>query len=136
MANQTEDDGQAVITRIKHDILIHWALQPPQLQMLRPIDMLVTAIHNVFPPNLGVPAHAYFGKWKPINRKDLLGDSGTPEEEKVTKAVRKLRFFLHPDKLPKDLNTEQQFMVKMLWDITSDAFEEFEKSKEELDWIK
>ncbi len=68
----------------------------------------------------------------------MLGDSGMPEEEKLAKAVRKIRFFLHPDKLPKDLNAEQQsIMVKMLWNITTgDASEEFEKSKEELDWIK
>ena len=136
MANQTGDDGQAVITRIKHDILIKWALNPPQLQMLRPIDTLVSTIHNVFPPNLGVPAHDYFAKWKPINRNDLLGDNGMPGEDKLKKAVRKIRFFLHPDKLPKDLNTEQQFMVKMLWDVTSDAWEEFQNSKDSLDWIK
>eukprot|EP00934_Nitzschia_sp_Nitz4_P006228 Nitzschia sp. Nitz4//scaffold1_size375055//165457//168828//NITZ4_000267-RA/size375055-processed-gene-0.437-mRNA-1//-1//CDS//3329541018//6218//frame0 len=136
MANQTEDDGQAIITRIKHDILIHWALQPPHLQMLRPIDALVLNIHSVFPPALGVPAHDYFKKWKPVSRGDVFNDAGLPEEEKLKKVVRKIRFFLHPDKLPKDLNNEQAFMVKMLWDVTSDAWEEFENRKNDLDWIK
>ena len=136
MANQAGDNGQAAITRIKHDILIHWALQPPQLQMLRPIDTLVTTIHNIFPPKLGVRAHVYFEKWKPINRSDILGDSGMPEGDKLKKSVRKIRFFLHPDKLPADLNPEQQFLVKMLWDVTSDAWEEFEKHQADLDWIK
>jgi hypothetical protein len=136
MANQNEDEGQAAITRIKHDILIHWALQPPQLQMLRPIDALIATIHKVFPPALGVPAHDYFGKWKSVSPNDLVNDTGLLDEDKLKKAVKKIRFFLHPDKLPKDMNPEQQFMTKMLWDVTSDAWEEFEKRKEDLDWIK
>jgi hypothetical protein len=41
------------------------------------------------------------------------------------KAVRKTKFFLHPDKLPKDLSTEQTFVCKMLWDIVADAWEAF-----------
>ncbi|KAG7338315.1 hypothetical protein IV203_028638 [Nitzschia inconspicua] len=136
MANQTGDDGQAVITRIKHDILIHWALQPPQLQMLRPIDTLITTIHKVFPPALGVSGHEYFQKWEPITQAEIVGASGLPEDEKLKKSVRKLRFFLHPDKLPHDLSKEQKFMTKMLWDVTSDAWEEFQKHKEDLDWVK
>jgi hypothetical protein len=136
MANQTQDGGQAAITRIKHGILIHWALQPPQLQMLRPIDALITSIHQVFPPALGVVGHDYFTKWKPVTRTDIVGPSGLPDEEKLKKSVRKIRFFLHPDKLPNDLNEEQQFMTKMLWDVTSDAWEEYQKHKEDLDWVK
>ncbi|KAL3940597.1 MAG: hypothetical protein SGARI_000904, partial [Bacillariaceae sp.] len=135
MANQTEDNGQAVITRIKHNILIHWALQPPQLHMLRSVDVLVTTIHKVFPPAFGVPAHDYFQGFKPITPADIAGPSGLPDDDKLKKSVRKLRFFLHPDKLPRDLNEEQTFMTKMLWDVTSDAFEEFKKSKEDLDWV-
>lgn len=103
--------------------------------MLRPIDHLVTSIHKVFPPALGVPAHDYFQKWKALTGKDVCNDAGLPDEERLKKAVRKIRFFLHPDKLPKDLNAEQSFTVKMLWDVTSDAWEEFEKRKEDLDWI-
>jgi hypothetical protein len=135
MANQTGDGGQAIITRIKHDILIQWALQPPQLQMLRPIDTLVTTIHKVFPPALGVSGHDYFQKWKPITLPDIVGASGLPDDEKLKKSVRKIRFFLHPDKRPHDLNEEQKFVTKMLWDITSDAWEEFQKQKEDLDWV-
>jgi len=136
MANQSTDDGQAAITKIKHGILIQWALQPPQLQMLRPIAALVTTIHNIFPPALGVSGHDYFKKWKPIFRNDITGAAGLPDEDKLKKSVRKIRFFLHPDKLPRDLNEEQKFMVKMLWDITSDAWEEYQKHKEDLDWVK
>ncbi len=135
MASQSDDDGQAAITKIKHSILIQWALQPPQLQMLRPIAALVTTIHTVYPPALGVKGHEYFKKWKPIGREELAGANGLPEEAKLKKAVRKIRFFLHPDKLPHDLDEEQKFTVKMLWDITNDSWEEYQKHKEDLDWV-
>ena len=82
-----------------------------------------------------LPLLAYQVMITPISQADVL-DGGRPSDEKLKKAVRKLRFFLHPDKLPKDLNNEQSFMVKMLWDITSDAWEEFHKKNEDLDWIK
>jgi hypothetical protein len=39
--------------------------------------------------------------------------------------MRKTKFFLHPDKLPKDLTNEQSFVCKMLWDIVADAWEAF-----------
>jgi len=37
--------------------------------------------------------------------------------------MRKTKFFLHPDKLPKDLTGEQALLCKMLWDIIADAWE-------------
>jgi len=135
MANQSQDDGQAATTNIKHAILIQWALQPPQLHILRPIDILITTIHKVFPPALGVAGHDYFGKWNPISPADIADSSGKPDEDKMKKAVRKVRFFLHPDKLPHDFTEEQRFTCKLLWDVTNDAFEDFKKAKEDLDWI-
>ena len=128
MANQS-DDGQATTTRIKHAILIQWALLPPQLHILRPIDVLLSTVHQVFPPALGVPGHEYFSKWKPVGQADVAS------EEKLKKTVRKLRFFLHPDKLPRDFSDEQNFTCKLLWDVTNDAFEDYTKGKEDLDWV-
>lgn len=139
MNEKSEEAEQLAISRIKREILVKWALLPPMYQMLRPIDQLITSIHGVFPPSFGVPAHAYFSKWKPIGHSDIALSSAlsrTPDDEKLKKSVRKIRFFLHPDKLPRDLNAEQEFMCKMLWDVTSDAWEEFCKQKEELDWMK
>ena len=124
-----QEDDNTSIQRIKHAILIHWALQPPMRQSLRPIEDLVTSIHTVFPPAFGVPGHEYFQKWKG------LGASDVDNDDKLEKKVKKLRFFLHPDKLPKDLNTDQSFMCRMLWDITSDALEEHKTKKEDLSWI-
>lgn len=84
-------------------------------QGLRRIEDLITSVHTVFPPAFGVPGHEYFSKWTPIVLSDVSDD------DKLEKKVKKLRFFLHPDKLPKDLSPDQSFMVRMLWDITSDA---------------
>jgi len=139
MAENNEEAGQAVNTAIKRNILVNWALRPPMMQVLRPIDQLVVTIHNAWPPAFGVPAHPYFSKWKPIEASELQVSTvmaNTANEEKLKKAVRKIRFFLHPDKLPRDMNPEQEFMVKMLWDITSDAWDEHCSKNEELDWVR
>lgn len=136
---QQSDDGTVAITHIKHGILIQWALLPPMMQILRPIGDLLTSIHTVFPPKFGVPGHDYFKKWSPISYNEIsqgpaLGNR--PDDAKLKKVMRKLRFFLHPDKLPRDLSSEQQFMCKMLWDIISDAEAEHKKREEDLGWIR
>lgn len=133
-ATEDNSSGQAKITIIKHNILVSWALQPPTLQMLRPINDLLTTVHTVFPPTSGVPGHEYFSKWKAYTPADI-SENGQPTEAKIAKAVKKLRFFLHPDKLPRDLSEEQSFICKMVWDIISDANEEYEKRKDDLDWL-
>jgi hypothetical protein len=109
------------------------------MQVLRPIEVLMTCIHTVFPPKFGVPGHAYFQKWTPITHEEVsLGpaNGNGPDDDKLKKAIKKLRFFLHPDKLPHEFNTEQTFICKMLWDITSDAWEEHKKKEEDLGWIR
>jgi hypothetical protein len=57
------------------------------------------------------------------------------DESKLKKAVRKLRVFLHPDRLPKDFDASQTFVCKMLWDVSNDAEEELLKQRSDLDWI-
>lgn len=136
-----ENDGpqSASTLQIKRNILIHWALQPPNLNVLRPIDQLITTIHTAMPPAYGVATHEYFAKFSPITRHELFTSDAMgnhPDENKLKKAVRKVRVFLHPDKLPRDLSSDQSFMARMLWDITSDSWEEFLKHKDELDWIR
>jgi len=38
-------------------------------------------------------------------------------------AVRKMKFFLHPDKTPKTFNEQQSLLCKTLWDVTAEAWE-------------
>eukprot|EP00980_Cylindrotheca_fusiformis_P012842 scaffold3170_cov128-Cylindrotheca_fusiformis.AAC.2 len=116
-------------TELKRQILISWALQPPDYQMLKRIDHLVATIQNVYPPFANVPSHSYFEGWEPVNTADFItyGEHGMAELDfaSVKKAVRKVRVFLHPDKLPKDFTEAQIFVCKLLWDVTSDALEDF-----------
>ena len=135
MVQQAQDEASAT-TALKRNILLHWALLPPAMQILRSIDLLLCSIHSVFPPAFGVASHSYFGGFQSIVRSDVTNVTGALDKEKLNKAVRKVRFFLHPDKLPRDLNEEQQFMCKLLWDVTNDAWEDYKKSQEELDWVK
>mmetsp|Transcript_35308 Transcript_35308/g.74489 ORF Transcript_35308/g.74489 Transcript_35308/m.74489 type:complete len:248 (-) Transcript_35308:379-1122(-) len=139
MEEKNDEEDQSVVTQqIKRSILINWALQPPNLNVLRPIDQLISTIHTAMPPAFGVASHAYFSKFTPISQTELVLSAAMgnrPDETKLKKAVRKVRVFLHPDKLPRDLTTDQQYMARMLWDITSDSWEEFQKHKDELDWM-
>jgi len=136
-SNPSAQDEQTIITNIKRNILITWALVPPQYNMLRPIDQLLASIQTVFPPFTGVATNEYFEKWKAINHQDLLigVTMGGADETKLIKAVRKLRVFLHPDRLPREFDAKQTFVCKMLWDVSNDAYEEFKKHKEDLDWV-
>jgi hypothetical protein len=138
MAHQTENESMMTTQGIKHGVLVDWALQPPTLQVLRPIEVLLATIQSVFPPKFRIPPHDHFTKWKAVDPKELLSAAGgnRPDDEKLNKTVRKLRFFLHPDKLPKDLTTEQTFICKILWDITNDAWEEHKKKEEDLGWMR
>eukprot|EP00804_Cyclotella_cryptica_P002701 CCRYP_009614-RB/>CCRYP_009614-RB protein AED:0.46 eAED:0.45 QI:0/0/0/1/0/0/2/0/162 len=120
MEDKNDELQSASTLQIKRNILIHWALQPPNLNVLRLINQLITTIHTAMPPSYGVSAHQYFTKFTPITCHKLFT----------------IRVFLHPDKLPRDLSPDQQFMARILWDITSDSWEEFLKHKVELDWIR
>lgn len=142
--SQKQQDEQTIISNIKRNILIAWALIPPQYNTLKPIDQLLLSIHTVFPPFSNVKGHAYFHRWKVISRDELFitsnnnimnGNVHVPDETKLKRVQRKLRVFLHPDRLPKDFDNMQTFVCKMLWDVSNDALEEFMKNKDDLDWI-
>jgi hypothetical protein len=132
--------SQEAITSLKHNILLHWALWPPNYQVLKPISHLVCQIHTVFPPVFGVTAHPYFEGFKPIVWQELIvtttggtANSTPPawDAAKLKKAVRTIRFFLHPDKLPHDLNGIQPFLCKLLWDVINDAFEDYQQQQQQ-----
>jgi len=40
--------------------------------------------------------------------------------------MRKAKFFLHPDKLPKDLTENQAILFKTLWDVIRDSWDVME----------
>lgn len=129
-----EDPPSLDTSEVKKQILIQWGLQPPSYQILKRVDQLVVSIQTVFPPFGGVPAHTYFDGWQVLSPNDFLcygEDSLLPtlDTDKLKKAVRKIRFFLHPDKLPRDMTEGQIYVCKLLWDVTNDALEEFKNSQ-------
>jgi len=52
--------------------------------------------------------------------------NGGPKIEVLKRAVRKAKFFLHPDKLPKDLTENQAILFKTLWDVIRDSWDVME----------
>jgi hypothetical protein len=40
-------------------------------------------------------------------------------------AVRKMKFFLHPDKIPQSMNSQQASLCQLLWELTSEAWESY-----------
>jgi hypothetical protein len=127
-------DESSTMAELKRGILLSWALQPPNMQTLRPIGELLTTIHHAFPPAHDLPRHDYFDDWQPL----LLGVPTTAmasDEQQLNKAVRKIRFFLHPDKRPRDLSEQHQYLCQLLWDVINDAWEEYLRVKDELGWM-
>lgn len=136
----TEEEILSYTSNVKRQILLQWGLVPPNYQVLKPIDQLLATIQSVYPPAFQVAPHKYFEGWKSLNIQDLQGPSADSDSlllltaldsDKLKKAVRKLRFFLHPDKLPKDLDPIQEFVCKLLWDVTNDAYEDYKKQTQE-----
>jgi hypothetical protein len=133
-ANETQEESPSFdTTELKREILLQWGLQPPDFQTLKRIDQLVATIQNVYPPFSGVSAHSYFDGWQAVNTADFIryGENGIAEldVDNVKKAVRRVRIFLHPDKLPRDFTEAQFFVCKLLWDVTSDALEDFKAAE-------
>mmetsp|Transcript_38496 Transcript_38496/g.89498 ORF Transcript_38496/g.89498 Transcript_38496/m.89498 type:complete len:214 (-) Transcript_38496:415-1056(-) len=125
MASMSVSATEDLSVFIKKQIFTQWALQPPNLQTLRSVDKLLGSIQETFPPFCGIKEHEYFVKrWKPFTASALSLQRGAV----LKRGVRKVKFFLHPDKLPKDFNKEQLFLCKMLWDITNDAWELFKEN--------
>lgn len=115
--------------QIKQQVLMEWALQPPAYQHLQPLSELIRTLPRVFPPP-AVANHDYFAKWQQPNNSNNTNNNNTAaaaghaafaNQGELDKAVRKLKFLLHPDKIPKDFNSDQSFLCKMLWDIINDA---------------
>ncbi len=87
--------------QIKQRVMMEWALRPPAYLCVRDLSLLIPSLHTNFAL---VPPHEYFCKWK-----------------STQKTARHARFFLHPDKWPKDLSPDQAFLLKLLWDVINDA---------------
>ena len=88
----------------------------------RPLQQLLVTVPQTFPPtNTNVEPHEYFSKWKTFDEEAFADESGDELKELLKRAVRKAKFFLHPDKLPKDLTENQTLLFKTIWDVLQDS---------------
>ena len=91
---------------------------------LRSLETLLIEIPILFPPiNPFVEKHEYFDKYKEFSADAFEGQSGDELKELLTRAVRKAKFFLHPDKLPQDLTVNQSLVLKSIWDVVQESEE-------------
>lgn len=109
--NNAKDSGLTL-----DEILKRWSHQPPDYELFYPLQRLLVTIPRTFPPaNERVEPHDYFAKWKMFDEEAFADESGDELKELLQRAVRKAKFFLHPDKLPKDLTDNQSLLFKTLW---------------------
>jgi len=106
---------------LENAILTKWAKQPPTFTTTKPIAELLSTIDCTFS---FVEPHDYFEKkFHPVSKEAVISYSDV-----LKRAVRKMRFFLHPDRLPKDFNDQQQLLCRTLWDVMTEAWESHETS--------
>ena len=100
------------------EVIKHWSHKPANdYKYFNPLDQLLVTIPNLFPPtNTMVEEHDYFAKWKTLDTDAFSDVSKDEKNELLKRAVRKAKFFLHPDKLPKDLTEKQSTLFKSIWD--------------------
>lgn len=100
------------------EVLRHWSHEPPRYKSFRPLQDLLVTVPQTFPPaNAKVEEHEYFAKWKAFDKEAFADESGDELKELLKRAVRKAKFFLHPDKLPKDLTDDQTLLFKTIWEV-------------------
>jgi len=118
VAQHAERDNSALALP---EVLERWSRRPPEFETLHSLQHILVTVPQTFPPtNTKVEPHEYFAKWKAFD-KEAFSDEGDDElKELLKRAVRKAKFFLHPDKLPKDLTENQTLLFKTIWNVIQD----------------
>ena len=93
----------------------HKALDNNRLNTLQ--ELLCTVPSVLHPTNTKVEPHDYFGKVPKFSEEAFSGNSGDDLNQLLKRAVRKMKFFTHPDKLPEDLTESQTLLFKTIWDV-------------------
>ncbi|KAL7533894.1 hypothetical protein ACHAXR_005518 [Thalassiosira sp. AJA248-18] len=106
-------------------VLERWSHKPPDYKTKSyPLQQLLVTVPSTFPPtNTKVEEHEYFAKWKTFDSEAFADMSGDELKELLKRAVRKAKFFLHPDKLPKDLTENQSLLFQTMWNVIAEGEE-------------
>jgi hypothetical protein len=112
-------DSSALVKAID----VNWGKQPPAYGTSRPLQELLSTVDVTFPL---VEQHEHFTtKFQPFSSAAL----STGGNDVMKRAVRKMRFFLHPDRLPKDFTEQQSILCRTLWDTISDSWDAVSEEK-------
>lgn len=113
------------VTQLNTALEQTWSKLPPTFAQIKPLAELLATSHETFTLLPASQRHAYFDKFHRFSP-DALAASNP---KVLQKAVRKVRLFLHPDKLPADLNEMQQALCRTLWDVISEAWNAFQQQQ-------
>jgi len=91
----------------------HWAYTSSG--DLRPMAELLVTVTDTFPPsNTRVEPHEYFSKWKPL-AEDVFDECGVElHAYLLRKSLKKMKTFLHPERVPNVLTDKQSSLIKKL----------------------
>jgi len=106
-----------------------WSKQPPAFTQLQPLPQLLSTLKATFDL---VESHVYFEtKFHAFSPVSFSGGGAHSTYSVLKKAVRKMRLFLHPDKLPKDLTELQALLCQSLWNTLSEAWDVYENEQQQ-----
>lgn len=121
--DQTRQTIALSAPQLSQAIETRWAKQPPTFHAIKPLPELLATIGTTF---LLVKRHEHFEKkFHPFSREALV----TGGHDVLKRAVRKMRFFLHPDRLPRDFSEKQTLLCQNLWNIISEAWDSYSASR-------
>eukprot|EP00580_Thalassiosira_gravida_P005917 CAMPEP_0201652776 /NCGR_PEP_ID=MMETSP0493-20130528/44653_1 /ASSEMBLY_ACC=CAM_ASM_000838 /TAXON_ID=420259 /ORGANISM="Thalassiosira gravida, Strain GMp14c1" /LENGTH=305 /DNA_ID=CAMNT_0048129301 /DNA_START=115 /DNA_END=1032 /DNA_ORIENTATION=- len=108
LKRQTNSGGNELTLE---ETIQRWSHKKPDYKTSNSLQHLLVTVPQTFPPrNDKVEEHEYFAKWKTLDRECFTDVSGDELKPMLQRALRKAKFFLHPDKLPKDLTEDQSLL--------------------------
>ena len=111
-SNKTKE--QNIATFVKN-----WAHEGSKL---RPLPTLLFEVSVLLSPeNPFIEYPEYFDKWKIVHRDEFKDDTGSVDDQLVSKIAKKCKLFLHPDKWPQDLDDDQKLLLQSIWDVFQES---------------
>jgi len=113
------DSGLSDLTL--EEAIQRWSHQPPNYKRANSLQRLLITVPRAFPPmNHKVEEHEYFSKWKTFDKEAFSDVCDEGLKSLLHRAARKAKFFLHPDKLPKDLTENQTILFSTIWNVIAE----------------
>ena len=103
------------------EIIQRWSHKAPDYKRSNDLQDLLGTVRSILPPiNTKVEPHDYFEQVPMFSKEAFAGSSGDELNELLKRAMRKMKFFVHPDNLPADLTESQTLLFETIRDIIQD----------------